>query len=102
MAKKPDTDNTVTLDQPIKRGDTEIREIILRKPNAGELRGLHLADLLQLDVSALIKLLPRISSPTLTEQDATAMDPADLLACGTKVASFLLQKQDRIAASLLA
>ncbi|QEY63375.1 phage tail assembly protein [Metapseudomonas lalkuanensis] len=102
MAKKPTADNVVTLDQPIKRGDTEIQEITLRKPNAGELRGLHLADLLQLDVTALIKLLPRISTPTLNEYEATTMDPADLLACGTKVAGFLLQKQAKADASLLA
>ena len=31
--------NTVTLDTPIKRGNGEITEVTLRKPSAGELRG---------------------------------------------------------------
>lgn len=86
-------DNVVVLDTPIKRGATEIERITLRKPASGELRGLHMASLLQMDVASLIKLVPRISSPGITEPEAAAMDPADLLACGTKVSGFLLQKR---------
>ena len=44
-------------------------------------------------MASLIKLVPRISSPGITEPEAAAMDPADLLACGTKVSGFLLQKR---------
>lgn len=84
--------NEITLDTPIKRGTTEITKLNLRKPNAGELRGTNLTDLLQMDVIALQRVLPRISDPTLTEQDVAAMDPADLMKCGGKVAGFLLPK----------
>ena len=35
----------VTLDYPIKRGDTEVKEITLRKPMAGQLRGVKLTEL---------------------------------------------------------
>ena len=83
-------DNTITLDTPIKRGEHTIDTITLRKPNSGELRGLNLADLLQMDVILLHRVLPRISSPMLTEADVAAMDPKDLLSCGAKVAGFLL------------
>lgn len=86
------TPNSITLDTPIKRGDQEVASISLRKPNAGELRGLNLTDLLQMDVAALQKVLPRITTPSLTEADVAAMDPADLMQCGSKVASFLLPK----------
>ncbi|KFA28137.1 tail protein, partial [Xanthomonas vasicola pv. vasculorum NCPPB 1326] len=48
------------------RGEQTITQINVRKPGAGELRGLKLTDVLQLDVTALATLLPRISSPTLT------------------------------------
>jgi hypothetical protein len=95
-------DNTVTLDTPIKRGNTTIDTITLRKPASGELRGVHLVDLLNLDVGALLKVLPRITSPSITTPEAAAMDPADLLACGNKVAHFLLQKSVRTDASLVA
>ena len=35
---------TVKLETPIKRGETEITVVKLRKPKAGELRGLSLSD----------------------------------------------------------
>ncbi|BBP86012.1 tail protein [Pseudomonas sp. Pc102] len=94
------TDNVVQLDTPIKRGEQKITQLDLRKPQAGELRGVHLGELLQLDVNSLIKVIPRISIPTLTEPEVAAMDLADLLAVGTKVAGFLLQKAARTEASL--
>ncbi len=38
---------TVTLDTPIKRGKTEIKEIVLRKPQSGALRGVRLQALMK-------------------------------------------------------
>lgn len=95
-------DNTVTLDTPIRRGTTSIGSITLRKPNSGELRGVSLAELLQMDVNSLVKVVPRISTPTLTAVEVTSMDPADLFALGTKVSGFLLQKSMKTDASLVA
>ena len=95
-------DNTVILDTPIRRGTTTIDSITLRKPNSGELRGVSLAELLQMDVNSLIKVLPRISTPTLTVVEVSAMDPADLFALSNKVSGFLLQKSMKTDASLVA
>lgn len=83
---------TITLDTPIQRGDTLIESVTLRKPKAGELRGLNLTDLLQMDVTAMIKILPRITSPTLTEAEASNLDPADITQFAQEVAGFLLWK----------
>jgi hypothetical protein len=83
---------TITLDTPIKRGETEITSINLRKPAAGELRGLNLTDLLQMDVIAVTRVLPRISDPTLTEAEVSALDPADFTTLASEVAGFLLPK----------
>jgi hypothetical protein len=85
-------DKGITLDTPIRRGETEITEVAIRKPGAGELRGVTLTDLLQMDVSALIRVLPRITSPTLTEAEVAALDPADLTQMGSAVAGFLLPR----------
>jgi hypothetical protein len=90
----------VVLDTPVKRGKSEITEVLVRKPQAGELRGVHLAELLQLDVGSLIKVIPRITP--LTEPEAAGLDLADLLAIGGKVVGFLLQKQAKADASLTA
>lgn len=94
--------NTVTLDTPIRRGTNSIDSITLRKPNSGELRGVSLVELLQMDVGSLIKVLPRISSPSLTAVEVAGMDPADLLALSSKISGFLLQKSAMTDASLVA
>lgn len=85
----------ITLDTPIKRGDQTITELTLRKPSSGELRGIALTDLLQMNVTSLTKILPRLTSPALTEQDVGRMDPADLVQCGSQVADFLLPKASK-------
>lgn len=93
------TTETIPLDTPIPRGAETIAEVTLRKPNAGELRGVSLTALLQMDVDALTVVLPRISTPTLLKHDITAMDPADLVQLGSTVAGFLLPKASRPEAS---
>ncbi|MDP1980566.1 phage tail assembly protein [Undibacterium sp.] len=96
----PSTDNTksktITLDEPLKRGDTEITTITLRKPKAGELRGVSLIDLGNMNVVALQQVLPRITAPILTAQDVASLDPADLMDIGMEVAGFLVKKADRM------
>jgi hypothetical protein len=93
------TTETITLDTPIQRGDQTIIEVGLRKPSAGELRGVSLTDLLQLSVDALSLVLPRITTPTLLKHEIHAMDPADLVQLGGAVAGFLLPRATRSEAS---
>lgn len=83
---------TITLDQPIKRGETMLASITLRKPRAGELRGLTLEELLKTDVTTILKLLPRISDPILIDEEVNAMDPADLTECGGAIRGFFMTK----------
>lgn len=92
QAPKP---NTVTLDTPIVRGAQTITEITLRKPKSGELRGTSLNALVNLDIDALSKVLPRIAMPMLTEFDVREMDPADLVQLGVAFADFLLPNRAR-------
>ena len=92
---QPANSQLIELDEPIKRGTTEITEVTLRKPVSGELRGVSLMELANMDVLALRKVLPRISSPSLTDVEVGRMDPADLMQCGVAVASFLLTKKAR-------
>ncbi len=84
---------TITLDTPIKRGETEITEITLRKPSAGALRGLSTYLLVTSDVDSILKILPRITTPTLTADEAQRLDIADLTVCAMEIASFLLPKR---------
>lgn len=82
----------VTLENPITRGKLEISEIELRRPNAGTLKGVALTDVLNMDVNALVVVLPRITTPTLTQRDVQEMDPADLMALAQEVSAFLVPK----------
>jgi hypothetical protein len=83
---------TITLDTPITRGSSTITEVNLRKPTAGELRGVSLASLMQMDVTELTKVLPRITQPTLTDAELAQLDIADLTQFATEVTGFLLPK----------
>ena len=90
---------TVTLDAPINSGDITIDQVKIRKPQAGELRGLSLSALLNLDYAALENLLPRITIPTLTKAQIMAMDPSDFTQLGSEVMDFLLPKGAKAALS---
>ena len=84
---------TVTLDNPIQRGETEFATLEIRRPKAGELRGLNLRTLSELDYTALESLLPRITTPMLSKQEVADLDPSDLMQLGAEVVDFLLPKR---------
>ncbi|MES3099263.1 phage tail assembly protein [Sphingomonas faeni] len=83
---------TVNLDFPFTRGDQTIDKVQVRRPRSGELRGLNIADLVQMNVAATAKLLPRITMPPLTDTEINNLDPADLTQFGMEIQDFLLPK----------
>lgn len=85
-------EKTVTLDTPIQRGKTVIDSLVLRKPQSGALRGTRLQALMDMDVNAMMVVLPRVTTPALTQQEINEMDPADLLSLSVEVVYFLLKK----------
>lgn len=85
-------EKTVTLDTPIQRGKTRIDSLVLRKPQSGALRGTRLQALMDMDVNAMMVVLPRVTTPALTQQEINEMDPADLLSLSVEVVYFLLKK----------
>lgn len=87
-----DTSNQVVLETPVKRGETEITNLEVIKPNSGALRGTRLADLAGSDVDALMTVLPRITLPPLTKAECMNLDPADLIELAGKVIGFLSPK----------
>ncbi|MEG3089757.1 phage tail assembly protein [Sphingomonas sp. PB4P5] len=93
------TTRTVTFDTPIVRGSETIDSVSVRKPGAGELRGLTLMALSQLDYAALETLLPRITTPVLHKTDIMQLDPADLMQLGGEVMDFLLPRAAKATAS---
>lgn len=66
------------------------REVVLRRATAGELRGVKMIDILQLDTAAHAVLIPRISD--LTAAEFYALDMCDAFAIMGEVVSFLEPK----------
>ena len=81
--------NIVILDNPVMRGEQKIELITVTKPNAGTLRGVSLASLANSDVDALIKVLPRMTYPALTEHEVMRLEASDLILFAGKVVGFL-------------
>jgi len=86
------TEKAIVLDTPIARGKEEITSVIVRKPHSGALRGTRLQALMDMDVNAMMTVLPRVTTPSLTAQEINEMDPADLVSLSVEVVTFLLKK----------
>jgi len=95
---KPDTTQatdrpasvTITLKVPLKIGNKAVPEFNLRRPRAGDLRGVKLYDLLQSDVESLAKVTGRISEPMVSEQAVYDMDPLDIAELANQMSAFFV------------
>jgi len=96
------TTAAVTLVEPIERDSGDICEITLRKPVAGELRGVKLGDLITGEVGAVITVLPRICDPFITEQEAARIGSEDIAEiAGTIAGFFMTAAQKAMAAQMM-
>lgn len=87
----------IDLETPIVRGSTTISTISLQKPSAGAMRGLQMQPLIQGDINSLLSLIPRITMPPITAQEAEGLDTIDIGAIGGAVYGFFMSKQERAA-----
>lgn len=84
----------LTLQHPIQREGGAITQLTLRKPKAGELRSLNIQSLMVGDVSAVMTLLPRISSPIITAHEAAQLEAEDIAeAAGSIMLFFMTSSQ---------
>lgn len=89
------TIRTVLLDHPIQRGDQSIEKLQLRKPGAGELRGLSLIRVAHMEVDDIRKLLTRITIPVLTDHEVGMIQSEDLMEIASELGDFLLTRRRR-------
>ncbi|MTC46786.1 phage tail assembly protein [Providencia sp. wls1922] len=70
----------------------EVTEITITDTmkQVGALRGLKLYDVMTSDVDSLIKLLPRVTSPRLSERDVLQLPIPSFNALATGIANFLV------------
>ncbi len=86
---------TVTLSTPIIRGEQSIDKINIRKPKAGELRNLDLQDIIQTDVTAMLKLIPRVTDPPLNDFEADNLEADDFSQIAGTIRGFFTTPMER-------
>ncbi len=80
----------IKLQYPLEQeGDTKLTEVTLRKPKAGELRGLQLSLIQMQDVDAMMTLIPRISE--LREKDLHNLEMEDFSTISVETLGFFVQ-----------
>ena len=79
----------VQLEVQIKRQGGDVTELKVMKPLGGDLRGLSLKNLVDMDAVSVQVLLPRITVPTLIQAEANSLDLVDLAVCAGVVYDFL-------------
>ncbi|MDD9154938.1 phage tail assembly protein [Aliivibrio sp. S4TY2] len=78
----------VKLATPMEVDGKEVSELELRKPTAGDLRGLNLVQVCEMHFDAAYILLPRISE--LNERDILNMETENFAPLMTEIASFFV------------
>ncbi|MBF7690867.1 phage tail assembly protein [Acinetobacter pollinis] len=86
---------TIELDSDIQIAGQRLEKLDIRKPNIQALSGVKISDLLQADVNAILKVLPRVSNPTLTTQQVNQLEPSDIAQVGGVLMIFLQPKSQR-------
>lgn len=85
---------TIVLNSPIQRENgNNIDTLNLRKPNAGELRGLKVPDVVNGDVNTIIALLPRITTPVIGQHEAEALDLEDFGEIAGAIYGFFMNQE---------
>lgn len=93
---------TITLGTPIAREGGAVTVLTLRKPKGGTLRGLGLQDLMRSDIDTILKVLPRISEPFITEHEAANLEADDLAEIGGALLGFFLTPAQKAMAAQMA
>ncbi|MCB2048560.1 MAG: phage tail assembly protein [Novosphingobium sp.] len=86
----------VPLEQSIARAGGDIAEVSVRRPDPGELEGLSLRDVIDMEAGSMRRLLARITEPALLPGELATMNPADFTALSGEAANFLLPRGVRV------
>lgn len=86
------TTKTLTLENPIQRGETTIATLTLHKPRGGTLKGISVRAVMDMECDVIQRLLPRICDPKITAMEANNLEAEDIAMAGVKIADFFLPK----------
>ena len=80
---------TITLEQGVKLGDNTITEITITKPLVSHLKGVKLAQLMEMQIDEIVKIIPRVTAPSLPPHALDSLDFNDFLNLCAEVIGFL-------------
>ncbi len=88
-------EKVIELETPIMIGGSQVTHVTVRKPSVPALSGVSLQEIYTTQVDALVKVLPKVTSPQLPAVVIATMDPVDLAQLGGAVVYFLMPKSQR-------
>lgn len=80
----------VHLRRKINRTGGAIEELLLREFTGTSVTNISLYDLMRMEGGEIIKIVPRITEPPLTEPEAMMLGGPDLYEIGQEISAFLL------------
>lgn len=84
----------VKLTSPITGSRMEpVVSVALREPSTGDMRGLKLTDVMQMDVATMTRLIPRVSEPALAPSEIEALPGSDFVALASGVIGFFFTEE---------
>jgi Phage tail assembly chaperone proteins, E, or 41 or 14 len=86
---------TVKLSQPLAIDGKEVDHVVLHRPRPGELRGLSLISVLQMDFNTMIRLIPRVSEPSLNGCAVATMQVVDFVKFATEIVLLFVPNEER-------
>lgn len=80
----------INLREPLKRGDNEITEFVIRAPRAKDLEGVSQKMLEYLETSTVAKVIQKITVPVISRKEYLSMSPDDYQAIASALTFFTL------------
>ena len=84
----------IKLKHPLARDGSQIETIPLRRPLAGDMKGVSQHDILRMVPEAVCTLVTRISEPMLPASQFWMLDPTDLLEVSGRVVGFFVDLEN--------
>lgn len=84
---------TAKFATPIPYGDGALSELTMRPPKAGDLRGLKLIGLTDMDPAMILKIAARVSLTPVAEGQLEQLEVYDLMELTEKVAGFFAKPE---------
>lgn len=82
----------ITLEKGVKLGENTINDITITKPVVAHLKGISLTKLFNFETDELMKLIPRVTAPSIPQPALSNMDVTEFMTLVGEVVGFLAEE----------